>query len=107
VRVYNTNDYKNEHFLSFIDSCWNCPHVMRPTCRQDSIGDLSDVVYCVVLFKSTRVCPRKCTLHQGWKAERVPTRTLKTPYDNVGWFESQKLHLRMWNWNRIDPWVHS
>lgn len=21
VRVYNTDDYKNEHFLSFIDSC--------------------------------------------------------------------------------------
>ena len=21
VRVYNTDDYKNEHFLSFVDSC--------------------------------------------------------------------------------------
>ena len=21
IRVYNTDDYKNEHFLSFIDSC--------------------------------------------------------------------------------------
>jgi len=27
VRVYNTNDYKNEHFLSFIDSHWDCWNV--------------------------------------------------------------------------------
>ena len=28
VRVYNTDDYKNEHFLSFVDSCRNCRDVM-------------------------------------------------------------------------------
>ena len=107
VRVYNTDDYKNEHFLSFIDSCWNCPHVLWPTCCQDSIGDLSDVVYCMVLFKSARVHSRKRTLHEGWKEERLPTRTFETPYDNVGGFESQKLYLRVWDWDCFDPRIHS
>jgi len=107
VRVYNTDDYKNEHFLSFFDSCWNCPHVMRPTCRQDSIGDLSDVVHCVVLFEPTRVHRRKRSVHQGWKAERVSPRTLETSHDDVGGFESQKLYLRVWDWDRFDPRVHS
>ena len=50
VRVYDTRDYKNEHFLSFVDSCWNCEDVVRPTRRQDSTGNLSDVVYGMVLL---------------------------------------------------------
>ena len=62
---------------------------MRPTCRQDSIGDLSDVVHCVVLFEPTRVHRRKRSVHQGWKAERVSPRTLETSHDDVGGFESQ------------------
>ena len=107
VRVYNTNDYKNEYFLSFIDSCWNCPHVLWPTCRQDSVGDLSNAVYCMVLFKSARVRPRKRTLYQRWKKERLSLRTPKTPYDDVGWLESQKLYLRVWGWDCFDPWVHT
>jgi hypothetical protein len=80
---------------------------MRPTCRQDSIGDLSDVVHCVVLFEPTRVHRRKRSVHQGWKAERVSPRTLETSHDDVGGFESQKLYLRVWDWDRFDPRVHS
>jgi len=107
VRVYNTDDYKNEYFLSFVDSCWNRTHVLWPTCRQDSIGNLSDVVHCMVLFEPTRVCPRKRTLHEGWEAERLSSRTLQASHDDVGRIKPQKLYLRVWDWDRFDPWVHS
>ena len=107
VRVYNTDDYKNEHFLSFIDSCWNCPHVMRSTCRQDSIGNMSDVVYCMVFFQPTGLHPRKRTLHEGWKEERLPPRALEAPHDYVGWFKFEELPVRVWDWDRFDPRIHS
>lgn len=107
VRVYNTDDYKNEHFLSFVDSCWNRTHVMWPTCRQDSVRDLSNAVYCLVFFKSTRVRPRKRTFYQRWKEERVPPRTLEAPHDYVGWFESEELPVCMWDWDRFDSRVHT
>lgn len=107
VRVYDTDDYKNEYFLSFVDSPWDCWDVMWPTCGQDSIGDLSDVVYGMVLFKSTRVHTRKRTFHQRWKAKRVPRRTPKTSDDYVDRFESRKLYLRVWDWDRFDPRIHT
>ena len=107
VRVYNTDDYKNEYFLSFVDSCWNCTHVLWPTCCEDSVGDLSDVVHCVVLFEPTGLHRRKRTLHQRWEAERVSSRTLEAPHDYVGWFESEELPVCVWDWNRFDPWVHA
>ena len=107
VRVYNTDDYKNEYFLSFVDSYWNRTYVVWPTCCQDSVGDLSNAVYCVVLFESTRVRPRKRTLYQGWEEEGVPPRTLEASHDHVGWFESEELSVCVWDWNRFDPRVHT
>jgi hypothetical protein len=80
---------------------------MRPTCRQDSIGDLSDAVYCMVLFKSMWVCPRKRTFYQRWEKEGLSPRAFETPYDNVGRFKFEELSVRMWDWDCTDPWVHS
>ena len=107
VRVYNTDDYKNEHFLSFIDSPWNRWDVLWPTCCQDSTGNLSDALHSLVLFRTTGVHRGKRTLHKGWEKKRIPSRTLETPHDHVGWFESWKLYLRVWDWDCFDPWVHA
>ena len=107
VRVYNTDDYKNEYFLSFTDSCWNRRNVLWPTCRQDSIGNLPDALYSLVLFEWGGLCMWTCTTNQRWEAERVSFRAPEASHDNVGWFEFEELPIRLRDWNRLDTRIHS
>ena len=107
VRVYNTDDYKNEYFLSFVDSCWNRTHVMWPTCCEDSIRNLPNALHSLVFFEPTRLYRGKRTFHQRWEAERVSFRTPEASHDNVGWFEFEELPIRLRDWDRFDPWIHS